>query len=124
MQNFGVRRDAKGRYARLQDLARAELLHRSLPNSTAAQEFAAYERRAALIAQMHKQPIIAADDKSSWQATLKARIDKDARRHKNHGSALCRNRLYRGVGLCHRPIVVLIARTRPPAQPRGSKGLP
>jgi hypothetical protein len=82
MQNFGVRRDAKGRYTRQQDLARAELLHRSLPNSTAAQELAAHKRRAELIAQLHNQAIAAADDMPGWQATLKARIDKDARRNK------------------------------------------
>jgi acyl transferase domain-containing protein len=82
MQNFGVRRDAKGRYTRLQYLARAELLQRSFPNSTAAQELAAHKRRTALIAQMHKQAIAAADHVSAWQRTLKARIDKDARRRK------------------------------------------
>jgi hypothetical protein len=83
MQNFPMHKDADGRYTRTpqQDPARSELLQRSFPNSTAAQELAAHKRRAALIAQMHKQAIIA-DDKFAWQATLKARIDKDARRHK------------------------------------------
>jgi uncharacterized membrane protein YidH (DUF202 family) len=89
MQNFGVRRDAKGRYTRQQDLARAELLHRSFPNSrtelaavAAAQELAAHERRAGLIVQLHKQAIAAADDIPTWQKILKARIDKDDRRRK------------------------------------------
>ena len=91
MQNFRMRRDTDSRYTRTpqQDLARAELLHRSFPNSrtelaalAAAKEVAAHERRAGLIAQLHKQATAAADDMSKWQRTLKARIDKDARRHK------------------------------------------
>lgn len=91
MQNFLMRRDADDRYTRTpqQELARAELLQRSFPNSvtelaalTAAQALAAHERRAGLITQLHKQATGAADDISAWQKTLKARIDKDARRHK------------------------------------------
>jgi hypothetical protein len=90
MQNFRMRRDVDGRYTRTpqQGLARAELLHRSFPNSrtelaalTAARELAAHERRAGLIAQLHKQAIAAADV-SAWQRTLKARINKDTRRRK------------------------------------------
>ena len=88
MQNFFMRRAVKGRYTRTpqQDLARAELLHRSFPNSqtatlAAAQEVAAHERRAGLIAQLHKEALAAAD-MSAWQRTLKARIDKDALRRK------------------------------------------
>jgi hypothetical protein len=91
MQNFRMRRDADGRYTRTpqQELARAKLLRRSFPNSrtelavlAAAQGLAAHERRAGLIAQLHRQAIIAADDKSAWQAILKARIDKDVRHRK------------------------------------------
>jgi hypothetical protein len=84
MQNFAMRKDADGRYTRTlqQDLARAELLQLSFPNSTAAQELAAHKRRTALIAQMHKQAVAAADHVSAWQRTLKARIDRDARRRK------------------------------------------
>ena len=90
MQNFLMRRDADDRYTRTpqQELARAELLQRSFPNSvtelaalTAAQALAAHERRAGLISQLHKQATGAADD-PAWQKTLKARIDKDVRRHK------------------------------------------
>src|SRR3974377_2393849 len=91
MQNFLMRRDADGRYTRTpqQDLARAELLHRSFPNSrtelaalTAAKEVAAHERRAGLIAQLHTQAIAAADDMSAWRRALKASIDQDARRRR------------------------------------------
>jgi acyl transferase domain-containing protein len=91
MQDFPMRRDAGGQNMRTpqQDLARAELLQRSFPNGrtelaalAAAQALAAHERRAGLIAQLHKQAIAAADDMSAWQRTLKARIDKDARRRK------------------------------------------
>jgi hypothetical protein len=91
MHNFSMRRDAEGRNTRTpqQDLARAELLHRSFPNSvtelaavTAAQALAAHKRRAGRIAQMHKQAIAAADNTFEWQRMLKARIDKDARRRK------------------------------------------
>jgi hypothetical protein len=90
MQNFSMRRDAEGRYTRTpqQDLARAELLHRSFPNnvteqaaSATAKQVAAHERRAWLITQLHKQATGAADE-SAWQKILKARIDKDARRRK------------------------------------------
>jgi hypothetical protein len=90
MQNFLMRRDADDRYTRTpqQELARAELLQRSFPNSvtelaalTAAQALAAHERRAGLISQLHKQATGAADD-PAWQKTLKARIDKDARRRR------------------------------------------
>jgi len=90
-QNLPMRKDADDRYTRTpqQELARAQLLQRSFPNSvtelaalTAAQALAAHERRAGLIAQLSKQAIAAADDTSAWQKTLKARIDKDVRRHK------------------------------------------
>jgi hypothetical protein len=86
-----MRRIADGRYPRTpqQELARAELLQRSFPNSqtelaalAAPKEVAAHERRLRLIAQLHKQAIAAADDMSAWQRTLRARIDKDARRRK------------------------------------------
>ena|SRR6185437_13903126 len=91
MQNFLMRRDADDRNTRTpqQELARAELLQRSFPNSvtelaalTAAQAFAAHERRAGLITQMHKQATGAADDMSAWQSILKARIDTDSRRRR------------------------------------------
>jgi acyl transferase domain-containing protein len=89
MQNFSMRRDDRYTRTPQQDLARAELLQRSFPNSvtglaalTAAQALAAHERRAGLIAQLHKQAIAATDDISAWQKTLKARIDKDARRRR------------------------------------------
>jgi hypothetical protein len=91
MQNFPMRRDADGHHTRTpqQDLARAELLQRSFPNSatelaaqTAAQEVIAHDRRAGLIGQLYKQAIAAADETSTWQRTLKARIDKDAQRRK------------------------------------------
>jgi len=91
MQNFAMRRDANDRYTRTpqQELARAELLQRSFPNSvtelaalTAAQALAAHERRAGLITQLHKESTGAADDVSAWQRILKERIDKDARRRK------------------------------------------
>src|SRR5262249_54569447 len=90
-QNFAMGTDDDGRYTRTpqQDLARAELLHRSFPNMgtelaalAAAQEMAAHERRAGLIAQLHKQAIAAADDSSAWRRTLKVRIDQDTRRRK------------------------------------------
>ena len=90
MQNLAMRTDDKGQYTRTpqQELARAELLQRSFPNSvtelaalTAAQALAAHERRAGLIAQLHKQATGAADA-SDWQKILKARIHKDARRRK------------------------------------------
>jgi len=91
MHNFRMRRDTDGHYTRTpqQDRARAELLHRLFPNSqteqaalTVAQAFADHERRARLIAQLYTQAIAATDDLSAWQRTLKARIDKDARRRK------------------------------------------
>ena len=90
MQNFSLRMDHEHRYTRTpqQELARAELLQRSFPNSvtelaalTAAQALAAHERRAGLITQLHKQATGSAEDISAWQSILKARIDKDARRH-------------------------------------------
>ena len=86
-----MRRDADTRYTRTpqQDLARAELLHRSFPNNVteqaalaAAKQVAAHNRRAGMILQMHKQAIAAADHTFEWQSMLKARIDKEARRRK------------------------------------------
>jgi hypothetical protein len=91
MQNFSMRRDADDHHTRTpqQDLARAELLHRSFPNSlteqaalAAAKQVAAHERRAGLITELHKQAIAAADHTFEWQSMLKARIDKEARRRK------------------------------------------
>jgi hypothetical protein len=91
MQNFLMRRDADDRYTRTpqQELARAELLQRSFPNSvtelaalTAAKALAAHERRAGLIAQLHKQATTAGEDISVWQKTLKERIDTDGRRRR------------------------------------------
>jgi len=61
------------------ELARAELLRRSFPDSQirptelpAAQELAARERRAGVIAQLQKQAAAAADDAPPWQAALRA----------------------------------------------------
>jgi hypothetical protein len=72
-----------------QELARAELLHRSFPNSqirpselASAQELAAHERRAGVIAQLQKQAAAAADDTPPWQGALRARLADDARRRK------------------------------------------
>src|SRR5262245_20336808 len=86
-----MREDADARYTRTpqQELARAKLLHRSFPNSRteqaaldAAKEVASHERRAGLIAQLHKQAIAAVDDMPAWQKIIEALIDRDARRHK------------------------------------------
>ena len=91
MQNFPMRRDADAHCSRTpqQELARAELLHRTFPNSRteqaaldAAKELEAHERRAGLIAQLHKQAIAGADNLSAWQKTFKAPIEKDARRRR------------------------------------------
>jgi hypothetical protein len=71
-----------------QELARAELLRRSFPKSqirptelAAAEELAAHERRAGVIAQL-KKLAAAADDTPPWQAALRARLAEDARRRK------------------------------------------
>ena len=89
MQNFLMRRDADGRYTRTpqQELARAELLQRSFPNSvtelaalTAAQALAAHERRSGLITQMHKQATGAAD--AMPQVITKTRINSNAQRRR------------------------------------------
>src|SRR5262245_33126174 len=91
MQNFPMHRDTDGQYTRTpqQELARAELLQRLCRNSrteqaalVAANEAAAHERRAGLIAQLHKQATAAADDTFAWPETLKKHIDKDARRRR------------------------------------------
>jgi hypothetical protein len=91
MQNFPMHKGADGRDTRTpqQELARAELLHRTFPNNKieqapldAAKDVAALERRAGLIAQLHKQAIAGADDPPAWQKTLTAPIEKDAQRRK------------------------------------------
>ena len=71
-----------------QELARAELLRRFFPKSqirptelAAAEELAAHERRAGVIAQL-KKLAAAADDTPPWQAALRARLAEDARRRK------------------------------------------
>ena len=72
-----------------QHRARAALLRQLNPNSRAAelselaarlQESAAQKRRAGVIAELHKQAIMALDDMSAWQEAIKARVAKDARR--------------------------------------------
>lgn len=71
--------------------ARPELLRRSNPNSRAAemaelaaraQELAAQEQRAGLIAQLHRQAIAAVDDLRAQHQTTAAEIAKDIRRRR------------------------------------------
>jgi hypothetical protein len=71
-----------------QELARAELLHRSFPHRptglaklATARELAAHDRRADIIAHLHQQAA-ALSNMPPWQEVLEARLAKDAQHRK------------------------------------------
>jgi hypothetical protein len=137
MQDFPMCRDAADHHTPTpqQELARAELLHRSFPNNVteqaalaAAKQVAAHNRRAGMILQMHKQAIAAADDTFAWQRTLRHVSIRMPGAVKSHDMGLCWDCFCRGIGVCCRHALVLIvpiSSARPnPARRRASPAAP